>query len=91
MLAFTVACSDRKNETTGRNDAPAPEAAKVQRALTPGPSKASGGAVVDKLTCPTGCTKIARAEPAPRCCSCAGREGLWTKSTFSATTWICQR
>jgi len=89
ILLACFACNDSKNETAARPVAPVTETAKLESASRP--TTASDTPVVDKLTCPTGCTKISRTEPAPRCCACSGREGLWTKSSFSATTWLCQR
>jgi hypothetical protein len=95
-LAFMLACSDRGSEPTeldGTQDEPPAPTTSGERADEPSAAADEArpeASVRDKLTCPSGCVKISAVQPSPACCNCNGQDLTWTRSAWSATTWLCK-
>src|SRR5262245_34412153 len=90
--ALLLACSDRgstEDDADGTPDEPAVEARAEQPSVAES-APAPSASVVDKLTCPSGCVKISATQPSPACCHCNGQDRSWKRSSWSATTWLCQ-
>jgi hypothetical protein len=88
-LLLIFACSDHGEPgTDGARDETSVESRPAQR--SPAEGTPTGTSVQEKLTCPSGCVKISSTPPVPLCCNCNGQEHIWKKSTWSATTWLCQ-
>lgn len=92
-ISLMFACSDRGSEAPERDalrDEPSAEARLPEQPPSVDGTAAPSPSVRDKLTCPSGCVKVSSAAPSPSCCNCNGQDRTWKRSSWSATTWLCQ-